>query len=387
MACLRQVAHIASVSSTALPSSVDVVVVGAGPAGLATSYELRKRAVNHVVLERGSQTAHVWANLYDSLTLHTGRHLSGMPGRRIPGDIPLFPPRPAFVRYLQDYARDFSLPVCTRIDVTRIRPVDDGWLISTTAGEIRARAVVMATGIVSGPYVPDFPGRQEFTGQVLHSSSYHRPGDLDGRRVLVVGVGNSGGEIASELAGAGYAVDIAVRSGVNIVPRALAGIPIQYCAFVLRKLPRPVQQRIAIGIRRLGEMRRGPSPLPRSSRGPLDSIPLIGFHLADAVNAGRVRVRPGLEEFTARGVRFTNGTDGEYDAVILATGFRAALGPLGDLVSRDARGFAIRTDRVTSADQRRLWFVGHNYDITGGLANIAHDAPLVGNAVQNALRT
>ena len=251
---------------------------------------------------------------------------------------------------------------------------------------MRARAVVMATGIVSGPHVPDFPGRQEFTGQVLHSSSYHRPGDLPGKRVLVVGVGNSGGEIASELAGAGCAVDIAIRSGVNIVPRSLAGVPIQYCAFVLKRLPRPVQQRVAIGIRKLGELRRGPSPLPRSSGGPLDSIPLIGFHLADAVIAGRVRVRPGLEAFTRTGVRFSDGTDGEYDSVILATGFRPALGPLGDLVSRDAKGFAIRTDRVTSADQRRLWFVGHNYDITGGLANIAHDAPLVGKAIQKALR-
>ena len=372
-------------SSGPLPSRIDAVIVGGGPGGLAASHELRKRAIDHIVLERGDQPAHVWANLYDSLVLHTGRHLSGMPGRRIPRDVPLFPPRLAFVRYLHDYARDFSLPVRTSVDVTRVSREGDGWILATSAGDVRARAVVIATGIVSGPRVPDFPGRQEFRGQVLHSSSYHRPGDLHGKRVLVVGVGNSGGEIASELSRSGYAVEIAVRSGVNIVPRDIAGIPIQYCAFVLRKLPRSVQERVAVAVRKLGERRRGPSPLPPSTAGPLDSIPLIGFHLVDEVRAGRVRVRPGLDAFTPRGVRFTDGAEGEYDSVILATGFRPALGPLGDLVRRDAKGFAIRDDRVTSADQPRLWFVGHNYDITGGLANIAHDAPLVGNAVQKAL--
>lgn len=368
-----------------LPTRVDAVVVGAGPAGLATSRELQQRGVSHVVLERGSQPAHVWANLYDSLTLHTGRHMSGMPGRPIPRAVPLFPPRSAFVRYLQDYARDFQLPVVTGVEVRRVAPENGDWIVATEKGEIRARSVVMATGIVSGPRVPDVPGREIFSGRVLHSSEYRRPDDIAGKRVLVVGVGNSGGEIGSELARAGRAVDIAVRSGVNVVPRDIAGVPIQYLVFLMRKLPRRVQERIAEAVRVMGERRRGPSPLPRARVGPLDAIPLIGFHLVDEIKAGRVTVRPGIAEFTQHGVRFSDGAEAEYDTVVLATGFRPALDALGTLVQRDGKGFALRTDRVTSADHARLWFVGHNYDATGGLANIARDAPLAAEAVRRAL--
>lgn len=385
LAHLKTGTHIEAVSG--LPARIDAVVVGGGPAGLATSRELKRRAVEHIVLERGDQPAYVWANLYDSLTLHTGRHLSGLPGRKIPRVVPLFPPREAFVRYLHDYARELSLPVCTRVDVRRAAPANGHWVISTPDQEIQARTLVMATGIVSGPSVPQVEGRSSYTGQVIHSSEYRRPSDLRGRRVLVVGVGNSGGEIGSELARAGYTVDIAVRSGANVVPRDIAGIPIQYLAFVMRKLPRGLQQRIASAVRALGELKRGPSPLPRPSVGPLDAIPLIGFHLIDEIKAGRVNVRPGLAAFTRGGARFLDNTEGAYDAVILATGFRPALSPLGDLVRRDAKGFALRTDRVASADQPRLWFVGHNYDATGGLANIARDAPLAAEAVKRSLAT
>jgi cation diffusion facilitator CzcD-associated flavoprotein CzcO len=123
--------------------------------------------------------------------------------------------------------------------------------------------------------------------------------------------------------------------------------------------------------------------LPRAPHSVLDAIPLIGFSLVDAIRAGRVEVKLGaIERFTPSGVRFTNGTSGEYDVVLLATGFQAALDALGTLVKRDARGFALRTDRVTSADQPGLYFVGQNYDHTGGLTNIRHDAPLVATLLQ-----
>src|SRR5690606_21933444 len=166
-----------------------------------------------------------------------------------------------------------------------------------------------------------------------------------GERVLVVGVGNSGGEIASELARAGIDVTVAVRSGANVVPLTLAGIPIQYLATVVRKLPRPLQERVAGAVRRVSERRRGPPVLPVPQHSALDAIPLIGFNLVDEIRAGRVHVRSGIDTFTSDGVRFTNGEQEDFDTVILATGFRPALAPLGNLVRRDARGFALRVDR------------------------------------------
>jgi cation diffusion facilitator CzcD-associated flavoprotein CzcO len=154
---------------------------------------------------------------------------------------------------------------------------------------------------------------------------------------------------------------------------------------MIRKLPRPAQDRIVRIIGRITELRRGPHVLPRPAHSPLDAIPLIGFHLVDEIRAGRIRVRPGIRSFTATGVRFEDGEELPFDVVILATGFRAALQPFGELLRTDAQGFAMRSDRVTSADQKRLWFVGHNYSAAGGIQNIRIDAPLVADRVAQTI--
>jgi cation diffusion facilitator CzcD-associated flavoprotein CzcO len=212
----------------------------------------------------------------------------------------------------------------------------------------------------------------------MHSVEYKRPNEFIGRRVLVVGVGNSGGEIGAELARAGARVSVAVRSGANVVPLTLGGIPIQYLAYVMRALPRAARELIVEQVRRASERKRGPAVLPRPAHSPLDAIPLIGFHLVDAIRAGLVTVQiGGVSELTEHGVRFSGGVEEPFDVVLLATGFGAALAPLGASVRIDEKGFAMRKDRITSADQDALYFVGHNYDSSGGLTNIRRDARLV----------
>ena len=363
-----------------------VVVVGGGPAGLATSAELRRRNIHHVVLERGETVGHSWANLYDSLTLHTGKHLSALPGMAFDRRVSLFPTRRDFVAYLSRYVEVLELPIETGRAVTSIERAGDEWRVHTAKGTIMARDVVMATGIIASPRVPAVPGRERFRGRVMHSIEYRRPAGFAGRRVLVVGVGNSGGEIGSELAHAGAKVTMAVRSGANVVPLRIAGIPIQYLSFAMRGLPAGMRRGIAGVVGRITELRRGKPVLPKPAHGPLDSIPLIGFHLVDAIQAGKVAVRSGLAELTERGARFTNGVEEPFDDVIFATGFTAALGPLGSLVRTDAKGFAMRTDRVTSADQPHLYFVGHSYDSTGGLYNIKRDSAIAADHIAASIR-
>lgn len=375
----------------------DVIVIGAGPAGLATSRELMRRGVSHVVLERGDRVAHSWANLYESLVLHTGKHMSALPGLRLPRSAPLFVPRGDFVEYLGDYATRFRLPVRTEWLVTSVERLtgEHGprWRVSGEArgrhAEIDCTALIVATGIVANPRVPTIPGADEFEragGRLLHAVEYRTPHAFYGKRVLVVGAGNSGGEIASELARTGNAngnvtdVTIAVRSGANVVPREIAGIPVQYLARYIGKLPRKAREAVVRLVGRIVEKRRGPPVLPRPAHGPLDAIPLIGFHLVDAIRAGLIRVRGGIARLTPAGAVFADGrTPAElpFDTVILATGYSAALAPLGQLIRVDAKGFAVRRDRVESADHDALYFVGHNYDATGGLFNIARDARIV----------
>ena len=362
-----------------LRPELPVLIVGAGPAGLATAYELSRRQIPYRLFERGPTLGNSWVNAYDSLRLHTGRHMSVLPGQGYPSGTPLFPSRDQFVNYLRDYADRASIRVETGRHVTGLRRDDDAWVADVDGDEVRGSAVVMATGIMSNPLSPDISGREDFQGEIIHSVDYRRPDTYRDKQVLVVGVGNSGGEIASELGTSGSEVTLLVRQGANVVPRTIAGIPIQYLAVLVRRLPQGGRKVVALLLRRLSELRISSEILPRPPWTALERIPIIGFHLIEAIRARKVTVKLGaIDRFDRTGVVFGDGSHQEFDAVILATGFAPALDPLGDLIRRDERGFAMRTDNVTSADQPGLWFVGMRYDTTGAIANIYQDAQLVG---------
>lgn len=363
---------------------LDAAVIGAGAAGLATSRELSRLGIRHVVLERG-QPGESWSRAYDSLVLHTGKHMSGLPGMGFGWSAPLFLTRNELVAYLRRYVERFGLPVRAGVNVTSVRHGSAGWVIESSEGRFEAKAVVVATGIVPNPVAPQLPAQEEFQGKIRHSCTYRSPEECRGRRVLVVGAGNSAGEIASELGRAGIDTAIAVRSGANVVPLRLLGIPIQYVSWLVRKLPRKVQEAITAAMNRVVDLLKGPPVIPRAAHNTLDAIPMIGFHLSDAIRGGQVRLRGGIERLTRDGVLFADGKEERFDEIILATGYRAALGFLGSMVTADDRGFAHRTDRICSADQPGLFFVGHNYDSTGALFNIRRDARLCGAAVRKFL--
>lgn len=367
---------------------IDVAVVGAGPAGLATSRELRERGIGHTVLERGDTIAHVWEHLYDGLVLHTGKHLSSLPGLRFPGSAPLFPTRRDFLDYLRTYAARFNVPVQTDMDVLRVTREEYAWRVEISGGRtVAARTVVMATGIVSNPVIPVLPGRSTFRGTLIHSALYRRPAPFAGSRVLVVGAGNSAGEIAAELANAGARVTVSVRSGARVVPRRLFGLPIQYYAVALSALPSTWQTIVNERVASAGAwLRGGPVLPPPPADRTCGNLPMVGFHLVDAIRTGRIALRPGVKALTPAGVRFDGGGDEAFDAVILATGYTAAIGPLGGLVSTDACGFPLRNGRVASSEAPGLFFVGHNYDTHGALRNISKDARIAARLVFQWLR-
>ena len=270
------------------------------------------------MVERGNEVGQTWAHFYDSLVLHTPLRLSALPGLAFPPGTPLFPRRLDYLKYLCKYAEAFAVPLRLGTGVVELRRLSNSWYARTADGaELSARAVVVATGIASQPHVPDLPGREHFEGGVLHSAEYRRPEPFTGRRVLVVGAGNSAADISVELSRAGIEVTLAVRSGATVVPLHVAGIPVQYLAVAVAPLPRGAQRALA----RAGAALGRPAVLPWAPIGDCSGVPVTGGHLPDALRSGAVRLKGSVTELVANGVRFADHDVLPIDTIILATGY------------------------------------------------------------------
>ncbi len=367
--------------------TTDVVIVGAGAAGLATAACLGRLGVRYEILEAGDAPAASWAASYDALHLHTVRQLSGLPFRAMPRSFPRYAARDQLVGYLRGYAERFKILVRSGQRVTRAVPEGDGWRVETGANVYRCRALVAASGIYANPYSAAYPGMESFPGRILHSAAYRNAEPFAGQRVLVVGAGNSGSEIALDLATRAASVVVAIRQGVNIVPRARLGVPIQRWALLIPRLPGPIRAGISGMLLRRAEVRLRSAGIPKSPVPVLrmQGIPIIGLGIIQAVRAGRIRIAGAIVRFGADGVHFVDGSVQPFDAVILATGFRPALGYLDGLVTLDERGFP-RRDHVRSLDQPGLFFMGFNYGIAGTLNIIRGDAPIAARQIAAYLR-
>jgi len=215
----------------------DVVIIGAGPAGLATGACLRARAVSFDIIEKDSTVASSWRARYERLRLHTVKRSSALPMVPFPREYPRYVPRDLLIKYLQDYAERFDLRPRFNETVRSVHRVDGRWLVKTNDGRHRARAVVVATGYSAVPYLPSIEGSECFAGPMLHSSSYVNARPFEGRSVLVVGLGNSGAEIVLDLAENGAQTTLSVRASAYLAPRDPFGVPIQQLSILSALLP------------------------------------------------------------------------------------------------------------------------------------------------------
>src|ERR1700722_18969908 len=207
-------------------NSCDAIIIGAGPAGLAATAALRARGLNAVILEKSDAVGAVWRRHYDRLHLHTDRARSGLPGLPIPKAYGRYPSRAQVVEYLEAYAAKFDLKPVFNAPVRAVRRDERAWRAEAAEESRTAPIVVAATGWADYSYMPTWPRMETFDGPILHSNRYRNPAPFAGKRALVVGYGNSGAEIALDLAEAGVDVTLSVRSPVNVVPRELFGVPI-----------------------------------------------------------------------------------------------------------------------------------------------------------------
>ncbi|MGW6902994.1 flavin-containing monooxygenase [Streptomyces sp. NPDC054940] len=368
-----------------------VYVIGGGPGGLSVAYALRAQGIRAVVLEKSDKVGASWRRHYDRLHLHTTRRLSGLPGLPMPRRFGRWVSRDDVVRYLEKYAEYHDLEIVTGVQVSRVEPAPDGsgWLLHATGGrELTGAAVVVATGHNHTPRIPDWPGRDTYTGEFLHAGEYRTPAPYAGRDVLVVGVGNTGAEIAVDLVEGGASrVRLAVRTVPHIVRRSTAGWAAQFTSILVRRLPVGFVDRLARPVAKLSVPDLSDHGLPRPdtglySRVKAGSIPVLDVGLIDAVRKGRIEIVAAVDGFEDGKVALADGTRVSPDAVIAATGYVRALEDLvGHLGALDARGRPVVQGARTPADAPGLYFTGFTNPISGNLREMAIDAQKIAKSI------
>jgi putative flavoprotein involved in K+ transport len=371
----------------------DLVVVGAGSAGLATAALLRERGLAPLVLEAGDGPGAAWTTRYDRLRLHTPRLLSGLPGLRIPRRFGRWVARDDLIEYFRAYAERHALEIRASTDVARIDRDGDGWLLETSQGLLHAQTVVVATGYNGAPRIPDWPGRAGFTGRLVHSSDYRNPAPFRDLDVLVVGAGNSGAEIAHDVFdGGAKRVRLSVRTPPQIVRRATAGVPAQLLGMAIRRMPPGWVDPITKAQRKLSIPDLAAQGLPRPEQGVRGSFiatgttPILDVGIVDAVRHGRVEIVAAVESFDGGDVVLADGARIRPDAVIAATGFDAGLDDLvGHLGVLTGRGLPAKTDGEPVLPG--LWFVGFVPTLGGQLREGSIAARKVADAIVAATGT
>jgi putative flavoprotein involved in K+ transport len=346
---------------------------------------LQRAGERVTVFDRGDVGA-AWTTRYDRLQLHTVRWLSCLPGYRMPRAYGKWPSRDRVLEYLQGYAARQELDVRTHTEVTRLDSDGGAWVLTTRDGPVLACRAVVATGHSNVPYAPDWVGA--FAGTVVHSADYRNPEPYIGRRVLVVGGGNSGAEIAVDLVDGGAdEVLLAVRSVPNIVRRDTAGFPSQVLGIATDRLPAPVVDLIASNLRRLSLPDLTAYGLPAPARPYSDFlrrrvIPILDVGVIDAVRSGRVRVVGALERFEDGRAVLADGSRAEVEAVITATGYRTGLEPLvGHLGVLDERGEPQTHGAEEHPRAPGLHFVGYRVTLGGTFRAVGHEARALARAV------
>ncbi|URE27125.1 Flavin-binding monooxygenase-like [Musa troglodytarum] len=313
-----------------------VVIVGAGQSGLATAVCLTALSVPCLVLERDDCVGSMWRNrCYDRVTLHLAKQYSELPHAPHPPSAPTYLPKRDFVRYLDDYAARFRLRVSLRRNVesaeydeaagrwrVAARNAEDG-----AVEEYAARYLVVASGENDEAAVPEIPGLEGFRGPVVHSSQYRSGSGYEGSAVLVVGCGNSGMEVALDLAEHGARTFIVVRSQLHIVSREIWLVAM----FLMKFLPCRLLDALILLLCYLKFGNLSKYGLHRPTKGPMylkkytPIYPVVDIGTVTKIKSGEIQVVPSIKSIKDNYVTFSDGRFQKFDAIVLATGYRSSV--------------------------------------------------------------
>ncbi len=389
-------------STSAVPTdkeSGEICVIGAGPSGLASVRALLDAGVAVDCFERAAGIGGLWRHnvgsertaAYASVTTNVSRGRMDFPSFPIPSAFGEFIHNTDVLRYLEMFAHAFDLErhIELSTEVQTVAPRDDGlWSVQLADGRERAyRGVIVATGMFWEPKWPEFPG--ETSVPITHCLDYDRPEPFRGKRVLLVGLGQSAAEIAAEIAPLAKRVDIAVRRAPHVIPRHVMGKPVDYLdlPFPNRWIPWPLAQfMFALEVR----IQRGPPErygLPKPDHRMLEAmIPVFSTKLLDALRRGAVGIRPHVIEVLDERVEFADGSREPYDAIMCTTGYRLSFPFLSPgLVTIDGRRFPLYRRVVAPDAPDGLYFIGMGEPISGIFRVIEAQALWLADVVANGL--
>ena len=358
----------------------NTVIIGAGAAGLAVGACLRRNGIPFVILEKDRSVGNSWMQRYDRLHLHTHRRFSSLPYLSFPRHTPAYPSRIQLADYLERYAQCFQLEPRFGEKVRSVMRIGSLWSSRARTADFLSRNLVIATGYSHTPYMPKWEGVSTFPGTIVHSSRYENGKPFEDQHVLVVGFGNSGGEIAMDLHEHHARVSLAVRGPVNVVPRDVFGISSHAISVCLKWLPPSVADSLSKPLTRMQLGDVASYGLEPAGVGPLeqivkhDRVPLLDAGTMQLIRQGHIQLCKGIERIQGETITFTDGASKMFDAIVLATGYRHGVGSF----LRDVSVVAEENGRIKESGAKTalpgLYFCGFNNAPRGLLREIGIEA-------------
>ncbi len=361
-----------------------VCIIGAGSSGITAAQALQAQSVPFDCFEAGSSVGGNWrygndnemSSAYESLHINTSRQMMEYAAYPMPESLPDYPDHRQIAQYFDDFVDHFGLreQITFRTEVCKVEPLrtsgpTDGARYAVTirsrdGGEPetrRYRDVIVATGHHWDPRWPEpsFPGAETFPGEQLHAHHYRTSRPMTGKRVLVLGIGNSACDIAVESSRVALSTDLAMRRGAHILPKYMFGMPTDHLTdSALARSPLKLQQVVLSAMLRLTQGKVSDYGLPEPDHAVLHAHPTVSQDLLNRLGHGDITVRPNIERFEGSRVFFTDGSHGEYDVIVYCTGYKVSFPFFSDEVVRTTDNHVDLYRRVVHPDHPGLYFIG-----------------------------